>query len=650
MRALPASCWLTPAEIAAQRLPGLPADKRAVNALATAEGWAEREAEDGTPLARRRAARGGGTEYHASLFPEEAQEVLATITPVTPVAANDTGQSEAEAWAWYDQQPTATKRKAEKRLAILTEILARVDAGTAKTAATEAVARGHGVSPRAVADWFSLIGNAPRTDWLPRLAPQYKGGGKEVEIDAEAWKILKGDYLRPEKPAFAACYNRLLEDYARPRGITLPSPKTLKRRMDREIKQAVKVSRREGKEALRKMVPPLRRSVEDLHAMEAVNIDGHTFDVFVEWEDGTIGRPIMVGIQDLFSRKLLAHRIGQTENTRLARLTFADLFREWGVPPHAVLDNGRAFASKALTGGAKTRFRFMIKEYEATGVLTALGVTAHWTLPYRGSSKPIERAWRDLCEYIAKHPAMSGAYTGNKPDAKPENYRERAIPIDEFRAHVARQIEAHNARTGRDTEMANGGSFDEAFAASYSANGIGRVSDVLLRIALLEAQERRCHREHGSVTLMGNRYWSPELIEFRGRDVIVRFDPENLHSDVHIYQSDGRYLCAAPVQEKTGFFAQEGAKQRAKDEAKMRKLEKAYREQAELLDAARVAELLSGHSETAPKPVAGATRIVRHRGQTAAALKPIQQAEAEPANPDFIDAFTAGTARLRSVE
>jgi hypothetical protein len=166
--------------------------------------------------------------------------------------------------------------------------------------------------------------------------------------------------------------------------------------------------------------------------MQVVNVDGHKFDVFVQSEDGHIDRPVMVGIQDVYSRKLLAHRIGETENTILTRMVFADLFRDYGIPPHALLDNGRAFASKALTGGAKTRFRFKIKDTDQLGVLPSLGVNVRWTLPYRGSSKPIERAWRDLCEDIAKHPAVAGAYTGNKPDAKPENYRDRAIPIAEF--------------------------------------------------------------------------------------------------------------------------------------------------------------------------------------------------------------------------
>ena len=640
-----ASAWLTASQIAELRLPGLPDNKRRVHELAVAKGWGAQTGPNGTPLARQRSARGGGTEYHASLFPPEAQARLLNSLPMQPIAANDSSDSAAELWTWFDQQPSAIKAKAEKRLAILAEVQALNEAGATKTAAMHHVARKHDVSPRSVADWLALVAGAPRSGWLPRLAPQYKGGGKQADIDAEAWQILRSDYLRPERPAFAACYNRLVEEYARPRGIALPCARTLKNRLEREVSELVKTSQRQGKEALRRMVPSQLRTVADLHAMQAVNIDGHKFDVFVQLDDGRIVRPMMIGIQDLYSRKILAHRIGETESTELARLTFADLFREWGIPEAAVLDNGRAFASKALTGGAKTRFRFVIKEFEATGVLTALGVAPHWTMPYRGSSKPIERAWRDLCEDVAKHPAVSGAYTGNKPDAKPENYRDRAIPIAEFCAHVKRRIDAHNARGNRRTETARGGSFDDAFAASYAASGIGRASPAQMRKALLEAQERRCHRDHGSITLLGNRYWSPELLEFRGKTVVVRFNPENLHSEVHIYQKDGRYLCAAPVHEKTGFFDKEGAKRRAKDEADLKRIEKAYRAKADLLSAAKVNELLSGHSEPPPKPIAGAARLVRHRGHVAAALKPTEQANAAPEISTFDDDFARACAR-----
>lgn len=650
MTASVASTWLTAAEIAERNLPGLPADKRAVNALATTTGWAQQTGDDGTPLARRRAARGGGTEYHASLFPDEAQERLSRLVQHSPTAANDISTADENAWAWFDAQSGSTKAKAGERLAILTEVENCINAGAMRTVAFETVGRKHAVSSRAISDWFNLVGSLPRADWLPRLAPQYRGGGKEIEIDADAWRIIKTDYLRLEKPSFAACYNRLVEDYARPRGIALPNAKTLKRRMDREISAALKKSKQEGGEALRRTVPPQRRTIMDLHAMQAVNVDGHTFDVFVQWEDGRIDRPVMVGIQDLYSRKLLAHRIGETESTLLTRMAFADMFRDHGIPQQAVLDNGRAFASKALTGGAKTRFRFKIKDSDPTGVLTALGIVTHWTMPYRGSSKPIERAWRDLCEDIAKHPAVAGAYTGNTPNAKPDNYRERAIPIAEFREHVARRIAAHNARSGRRTEAAQGGSFDTAFAASYAVSAIGRASAAQLRLALLVADDRRCHRETGSVTLAGNRYWSPDMIELAGQMVTVRCDPDNLHSEIHVYLANGRYFGAAPVIEKTGFFDKAGAERRGKLEKAVRRKVRDAETAADLLRVDQLAELLSEPTAPAPQPTPGATRIVRHRGQTAAALKPIDQAVSEPAAPAFIDGFLDGFAQLRAVE
>lgn len=646
-----AAPWLTAAEIAQLGMTGLPDTKRRVNDRAASEGWADRVAEDGTPLARRREGRGGGIEYHASLLPEASQEQLAART--APIAANDATPivADAHGWSWYEAQPAATKAAAEKRLAIIGEVEALIASRTGATAAVALVATRYGVSPRAIMGWRSDVSSVAVADRLPRLAPRYQGGGRAVEIDAEAWRIFKTDYLRPEKPALAACYRRLDEDYARPRGLALPAMKTFQRRIEREIAPSLRKAKRQGREATRRSVPPLRRSVADLHALQCINVDGHTFDVFVQWEDGRIGRPVMVGTQDVFSRKLLSHRIGETESTLLTRLAFADLFRDHGIPPEAVMDNGRAFASKALTGGALTRFRFKIKSTDATGVLTALGVRVHWTLPYRGSSKPIERAWRDLCEEIAKHPRVSGAYTGNRPDAKPENYRERAIPIAEFRAHVADRIAKHNARAGRRTETAGGvKSFDDVFAASYAVAPIGKASPEQLRLALLVAEERPCGKENGAVTLAGNLYWSPDMVELAGKKVTLRFDPDNLHGEVHVYLRSGEYFGVAPVIAATGFLEKAGAERRGKLESDLRRKVRAAEEAAELLRVDELAKLLSGPAPIAPTPEAGVVRPVRHRGHTAAALKPIQQAAEQPVAPDFSDHFAAGVARLRVVE
>lgn len=658
-----ASNWYTAAELAAMGLPGLPCEPRRLRELAKVAGWAELKADDGTPMARERRARGGGIEFNASVLPPEAQLRLRArmrSAEQAPPADNDRDNGEDEAWERYLRLPAKTRTEAERRLSILDEVEALVSAGSSRTAAKDEVGRKHGEHRTTIQRWQRAVAGLDKAQWLPRLAPNFTGGGREAEIPAEAWEMFQSDMLRPSKPAASACYNRVLEDWARPNGIEVPSLKTFMRRYDREVGEGVKIAKRDGKEAARQSIAPVKRSVRDLHAMELVNVDGHQFDVFVRMENGEIIRPIMVGIQDVYSRKLLAWRIGATENIELVRLTFFDLFRNWGLPKGVFMDNGRAFASKPMTGGAKTRFRFTINPDDATGVLPSLGVATHFVLPYRGSSKPIERAWGDVCcEYIAKHPAMEGAYTGNSPNAKPENYRSRAIPIATFRAHVDRQIALHNARLGRKTETAKAAekserSFDQVFAASYEASVIRKATEAQLRLAYLQAAERTCHRQHGGIELYGNTYWSEALREIRGQRVIVRFDPDDLHGTIDVYSRDGQFLCNVPVQQAFGFKDQSGAVFVGKREKQARKAIKQAEAALELRDAAWWEQMLAEQDEPTaqpPKPSAGAVQPVRHGGQTAAALKPTQQAVPEPENASFEDAFDrACERRFRVIE
>ncbi|WIA55483.1 transposase domain-containing protein [Sphingobium sp. WTD-1] len=171
--------------------------------------------------------------------------------------------------------------------------------------------------------------------------------------------------------------------------------------------------------------------------------------------------------------------LAESEDMVTARLVFADLFQKWGIPKGLLSDNGRAFASKWLTGGARTRFRFKIRDEDPLGVLTALGITVHWAKPYRGQSKPIERGFRDFCDAIAKHPAFDGAYTGNTPLAKPEDYGSRAIDIETFwRDFVgaAPVVVAAGADLGTDPAPGTGGA-DKLSADEIAACALMGVSE-----------------------------------------------------------------------------------------------------------------------------------------------------------------------------
>lgn len=631
-----AQTWFTAAELAALKLPGLSSAKRKINEMAQAERWALRTDRAGMALARTRRGRGGAaTEYHLSVLPAQASTALvrkvgAGDPAPSPagVAANDGSEATAQGqlWNWFGLQSATVKAEAAGRLVMIDEIEALEEAGMTRTAAVETVAARHGGAASTVWDWMKLVAGAERADRLPLLAPQRKGGGKTAEVDDGAWQFLMSDYLRPERPTFASCYWRCLREYCGPRGLELPHQKTLARKLEREVPAAVVTLKRHGFDALRNSVPAQQRSVADLHALALVNVDGHKWDVFVRWPAGNVARPLMVAIQDVYSRKILAWRIAASEDAVVTRLAFADLFRDWGIPKGCLLDNGRAFASKLITGGAKTRFRFGIRDDDPTGLLPALGIDVHWATPYRGQSKPIERAFRDLCDTVAKHPAFAGAYTGNRPDAKPENYGDRAIDLETFKQVVARGIEAHNTRPNRTTEMAGGRlSFDEVFTASYATATIGKASQEQLRMALLASEVVSTDRKDGSVKAHGNVWWSPAMSALAGRKVILRYDPDDLAAPVHAYGLDGKYLATAELQGKTAFLDTGAAKERARQEANLKKTTKAQAAAYQLLTAAQLAEMmpdLPDDEEAAPAP--SVIRPVRARGS--AALKPVEDA------------------------
>jgi hypothetical protein len=622
--------WLSVAELVRMALPALPATHGKILQLATRENWQAPEHEN--TLWRHRAGRGGGVEYHVSRLPIEAQSAIALRAPANDQPdtrkAKKARIERSEIWAWFERLPEKKRQAAAERAQIL-DAWARLSETKPKTLAAMLIARQSDIAVATLNNWADLVLGVARADWAPYLAPRHAGCSAKADCATAAWDYLRADYLRPERPTFAACFRRL-EKVAQAQGWTLPSARTLQRRLE-DIPEGVRVAGREGVEALKQLFPAQERSRAHFHALEAVNVDGHKWDVFVRWPDGDIGRPMMVAFQDLYSGKLLAWRVDKSENKESTRLAFGDIVEQFGIPDKCWLDNGRAFASKWISGGTPNRYRFKVKDEEPLGLLTLLGVEMHWTAPYSGQSKPIERAFRDFAGDTAKHPKFAGAYVGNSPMAKPENYGSAAVPLDVFLQVVGEAVVEHNSREGRDTDVCRGRSFDAAFSESYAAAPIRKATDAQRRLWLMAAESVLCARRDGSITLEGNRYWSGCLTGLRGSRVTVRFDPQVLHQDLHVYAPDGRYLGAAECVEAVGFDDVEAAKTHARARNAWMRAQKIALEAEKKMSLAQVAALLP---ETAA-PVAPATKVVRPVfGNTA--LKPRETTENEQTEAEIL--------------
>lgn len=637
--------FFTLAELAGLVLPDLPLTQKGLEKRVIKESWRA-----DSRLARNVPGKTKSVwEYHYSLLPKAAQSRLLVVHSAP---ANDDIDQKAEQkkvlWSRFEGLSQDQKRICEERLELLTFAAEMQKGGLSATAAMNAAARRYDVSQRTAFNWLDMTRGVDRSDWLAALAPSFGNSAARSECSEEAWEFLKSDFLRAGEPKFSACYRRMVKVAKRDGWEPIPSERSLRRRLDAEVPAVVQTLARKGKEKAKSLYPAQRRTRTHLHAMQMVNMDGHKLDVFVKvpWTEKPV-RMFLVGIQDLYSGKVIAWRLSDSENKETVRLVIGDMVELYGIPEDIYLDNGRSFASKWITGGSATRFRFKIRPEDPVGLITTLKIEPHWTTPYSGQSKPIERAWRDLAEAISKHPYCDGAYTGNKPDAKPENYMSRAVPLDGFRMHVAEQIADHNAQAGRKAASCNGRSFDETFEASIrDASTIVRVPTLAQRSLWLLASELISTKKgSGEIHFHGNRYWSRELNQIAGRKVTIRFDPDNLHAPVKVYDLKNSLICEAPCVEDVGFDDVEAARVHARKRRDHQKAVAAVTESHRVLSAAQLAEIIyKGNkiAEQKPEPIRPTVTRMVTTGRLALDHEPVEAISQD----DFTDSFSRAMSRV----
>lgn len=622
--------WFTAAEIASARSTELPTTARAVNRLAQDQGWAKQEG-------KARLRRGDGRparEYHISLLPPAAQARLTLAH--APIAAEPAFEPASKAlWDRFELLPQARKNECRRRLAIIEGVEAAERSGHRRGAAVVIAAQG--ASTRTIFRWLTMLDGVARKDRLPALAADYRATAERTDCHERAWDVLCSDYLRPAKKTFSRCYRDMRKAASAQGWLPIPSERALRRRFEAEVPAGVVTLARGGRDKAKRLYPAQKRTRAHLHAMQAINMDGHELDVFVRVENRIV-RMHLLAIQDLYSGMIVAWRLAETENKETVRLAIGDMVDLYGIPEKMLLDNGRAFTSKWISGQTETRYRFKIRDEDPQGILVALGIEIVWAKPYSGQSKPIERAFRDLADAIAKDAFCEGAYTGNRPDAKPENYGNAAIPLDAFAEHVARKIDEHNDQEGRRTETAAGRSFRETFEASLAepTTIVTQASPSQRSLWMLAADKVRAQKGSGEIHFMDNRYWSAELNEHAGRPVIVRFDPGYLHSSIRVYTLDDRLISIAPCIAPTGFFDQAAARVHARNRAAYLKAIKDQKRLLATMSADELARLMGGDASPMRAKRAVRTKVVRLAG---AAPAPAPETMTEE---EFEEAFSGG--------
>lgn len=474
-------------------------------------------------------------------------------------------------WAAWESAPQKAKKKAEyamKALIVYENMrLAKVPKGEI----SKIVQEQFNIAPATLWRYLKAVCGQKRDVWAPLLIPRWKGRVAEAEFTPEAWEFIKQQWGSQSKPTISYAIREAMK-LVPDRGWIIPSQDTVERRI-RNLPPWWVALRREGDKVLEKLYPSQRRDYSTLRLHEMWCADGHKADVFCRWPDGTESRPIVVAWLDLRSRVVLGYAVGKVESADLIRLAFKNSAETCkAIPEAALMDNGRGFASKLLTGGTPNRFRFKVKDEDIPGILTMLGIEVTWATPGHGQAKPIEPWWRTLGN-MDKRSEFQGAYCGNKPEAKPKEFDPKAfIPIETYLRLLQDEINDYHYRAHRGDSM-DGKTPSQVYDALLPNTVVRQPTAEQLRLCLLAAESIRLTPEH-QIVLLNNRYWTEHLADLqRDRDYVVRFNPEDASEPVALYEGD-RFICDVPIIERTGFRDQQAAKDQNRARNKFKRAKK----------------------------------------------------------------------------
>jgi transposase InsO family protein len=171
------------------------------------------------------------------------------------------------------------------------------------------------------------------------------------------------------------------------------------------------------------------RDTASLQVMELVQGDGHTFDFWctVDRENGhqAVIKPYLVAFIDTRSRCLPGWAVCEVPCSETIKQVLMHMIhpkvgsRIDGVPRYLLLDNGKEFTSKTMTGRPRTE-RFSV-DSATEGFFKSIEIEADKrSLPYQGWTKAqIERFFGTLCtEFSSWFASYTGTLTGSKTEAK----------------------------------------------------------------------------------------------------------------------------------------------------------------------------------------------------------------------------------------
>ena len=308
------------------------------------------------------------------------------------------------------------------------------------------------------------------------------------------------------------------------------------------------------------------RDTKALKVLEIVQGDVHTFDcwVSVKRANGSLEaiRPCLVAWIDMRSRALVGWVVTECPDAQIMKQSLihtiypkANKELPYGVPKYLLIDNGKEYTAKTLTGRARTE-RVCFDE-DAKGFYRSIGIKDDIrNLPYQPWSKAqVERYFSTVeLKFGKRIKSYTGTLSGSRTSSKVERNIKKMLEkgellsIEEFSEKFENWVvnEFHNKK--HRGLIQQGEQTSEPISVFNAADKYIQAPPPLqYAISLLMKGETRVVTNTGvRRTIKGKEIWytNPELTKYQGKRVEFKYHIEDI-TKIYVYDENGKFICEA---------------------------------------------------------------------------------------------------------
>ncbi len=378
-------------------------------------------------------------------------------------------------------------------------------------------------------------------------------------VNDECFEYFKSIYLREGAPSVETAWS-ITFGFAKQQGFdcvsNFPTSKTFIRRLRAEVpEQAIFMARHGDASWNKKYANYVSRDYSELNAGVCWVSDHAQIDVAVSF-NGTVCFPWVTVFRDVKTSKWLGWFLhADSPNSDHIFQAFYYGVLNFGIPEDVYLDNGKDYRCKDFAGG-RTRVIKVKHKNNGGSLIQNLGINIHFALPYNAQTKPVERDFLKIKEFLSK--GFVG-YRGGKITERPEKLKneiknEQIMQFDDFKILFDRFIEEYLNKRPSKGKVLQGKCPDELWAEEFTKK----------KVISKDALKLFCMRTTNNVTIKRNgifdsqlqiSYWAEWMITEKGRKVYIRRDI-NAYQEAWVFDAQtDEYLGKANANQPASFLA-----------------------------------------------------------------------------------------------